>query len=111
MARIPINQLVMHKLLINQALLLPGPRGDAGLGTFFDGIARHTPEGFDFTRTAAEAGFKEAVRERDEPFGDFGLSRRHGRAREGPDHELADAVRARRWCASSPTQGHEVFAA
>ncbi len=24
-------------------------------------------------RRAAEAGFKEAVRERDEPFGDFGL--------------------------------------
>ena len=43
------------------------------LGTFFDGIARHTPEGYAFVRRAAEAGFKEAVRERDEPFGDFGL--------------------------------------
>ena len=43
------------------------------MGTFFDGIARHTPEGFEFQRRAAQAGFKEAVRERDEPFGDFGL--------------------------------------
>ena len=36
-------------------------------------IARHTPEGYDFQRRAAEAGFREAVRERDEPFGDLGL--------------------------------------
>ena len=43
------------------------------LGTFFDGIARHTSEGHEFVRRAAEAGFKQAVRERDEPFGDFGL--------------------------------------
>jgi len=74
-ARIPINQLVMHKLLINQALYSQGLAATQAMGTFFDGIARHTPEGFDFTRTAAEAGFKEAVRARDEPFGDFGLSR------------------------------------
>ena len=73
-ARIPINQLVMHKLLINQALYSQGLAATQAMGTFFDGIARHTPEGFDFTRTAAEAGFKEAVRARDEPFGDFGLS-------------------------------------
>jgi enoyl-CoA hydratase len=44
------------------------------LGTVFDGIARHTPEGYAFQRRAAEAGFKDAVRERDEPFGDAGSS-------------------------------------
>jgi enoyl-CoA hydratase len=44
------------------------------LGTLFDGIARHTPEGHAFQRRAMEAGFKQAVRERDEPFGDFGLA-------------------------------------
>jgi enoyl-CoA hydratase len=43
------------------------------LGTFFDGVARHTEEGHGFVRRAAESGFKEAVRERDEPFGDVGL--------------------------------------
>ena len=42
-------------------------------GTFFDGIARHTPEGYAFARRAAEAGWREAVRERDEPFGDSAL--------------------------------------
>jgi enoyl-CoA hydratase len=44
------------------------------MGTVFDGIARHTAEGFSFQRLAAEAGFKEAVRQRDEPFGDVGRS-------------------------------------
>jgi enoyl-CoA hydratase len=71
-ANVPINQLVMHKLLINQAFYAQGLQATQELGVFFDGIARHTPEGFAFQRRAAEAGFKEAVRERDEPFGDFG---------------------------------------
>ena len=73
-ARVPLNQLVMHKLLVNQALYAQGLHATQVLGTFFDGIARHTPEGFAFQQRAAEAGFKEAVRERDEPFGDFGLA-------------------------------------
>jgi enoyl-CoA hydratase len=72
-ARVPVNQLVMHKLLVNQAIASQGLYATQTLGTFFDGIARHTEEGFAFQRRAAEAGFKEAVRERDEPFGDFGL--------------------------------------
>lgn len=72
-ARVPINQLVMHKLLVNQTLYAQGLHATQALGTFFDGIARHTPEGFAFQQRAAEGGFKEAVRERDEPFGDFGL--------------------------------------
>ena len=74
-ARLPVNQLIMHKLLVNQAIESQGLAATQALGTFFDGIARHTPEGHAFQRRAAEAGFKQAVRERDEPFGDFGLSR------------------------------------
>jgi enoyl-CoA hydratase len=72
-ARMPINQLVMMKMLVNQGLYAQGLHQTQLLGTFFDGIARHTEEGHDFVRRAAEAGFKEAVKERDEPFGDFGL--------------------------------------
>ena len=72
-ARLPINQLVMHKLLVNQAVASQGLASTQVLGTFFDGIARHTAEGHEFVRRAAESGFKQAVRERDEPFGDFGL--------------------------------------
>ncbi len=73
-ARLPISQLVMHKLLINQALYAQGLQSTQVLGTFFDGIARHTPEGHEFARQAAERGWREAVRDRDEPFGDAGRS-------------------------------------
>ncbi|HET8639324.1 MAG TPA: crotonase/enoyl-CoA hydratase family protein [Solirubrobacterales bacterium] len=71
-ARLPINQLVMMKMLVNQSLYAQGLHQTQLLGTFFDGVARHTEEGHGFVRRAAEGGFKEAVRERDEPFGDFG---------------------------------------
>jgi hypothetical protein len=59
--------------LVNQSLCSQGLQQTQLLGTFFDGVARHTPEGHDFVRRAAEGGFKQAVKERDEPFGDFGL--------------------------------------
>ncbi len=72
-ARLPINQLVMMKMLVNQSLYAQGLHQTQLLGTFFDGVARHTEEGHSFVRRAAESGFKEAVRERDEPFGDHGL--------------------------------------
>jgi enoyl-CoA hydratase len=73
-ARVPVNQLVMHKLLVNQTVMAAGLHTTQLLGTVFDGVARHTREGYAFQRRAAEAGFKQAVRERDEPFGDFGPS-------------------------------------
>jgi enoyl-CoA hydratase len=72
-ARLPINQLVMMKMLVNQSLYAQGLQQTQLLGTLFDGIARHTEEGHAFVRRAAEAGFREAVRERDQPFGDHGL--------------------------------------
>jgi enoyl-CoA hydratase len=72
-ARMPINQLVMMKLLVNQTIYAQGLAHSQALGIFFDGIARHTEEGHAFVRRAGESGFREAVRERDEPYGDFGL--------------------------------------
>ena len=73
-ARVPVNQLMMMKLLVNQTLYSQGLHASQVLGTVFDGITRHTPEGYAFQQRAAEAGFREAVRERDEPFGDLGRS-------------------------------------
>ncbi len=73
-ARLPLNQLQMMKLLVNQQLYAQGLHATQLIGTVFDGIARHTSEGFAFQQRAAEAGFREAVRERDEPFGDRGSS-------------------------------------
>lgn len=73
-ARLPVNQLVMMKLHLNQTVTAQGLYTSQMLGTFFDGIARHTPEGYAFQRRMVEVGFKQAVRERDEPFGDQGSS-------------------------------------
>ena len=66
----PVNQLVMMKLLVNQVHYAQGLHATQVLGSFFDGIARHTPEGYAFRARAREAGFRQAVRERDEPYGD-----------------------------------------
>jgi len=84
-ARVPINQLVMHKLLVNQAFYAQGLQATQELGVFFDGIARHTPEGFAWQQRAAEVGFKQAVRERDDPFGDFGRQAEISRTQDEGD--------------------------
>jgi enoyl-CoA hydratase len=73
-ARNPINQLRMMKLLVNQTLYSQGLHATQLIGTVFDGIARHTPEGYAFQQHAMAGGFRAAVRERDEPFGDLGPS-------------------------------------
>jgi enoyl-CoA hydratase len=73
-AQMPLNQLMMMKLLVNQTLYSQGLHASQVLGVVFDGIARHTTEGYAFQQRAAEHGFREAVRERDEPFGDLGRS-------------------------------------
>ncbi|MCC7536035.1 MAG: crotonase/enoyl-CoA hydratase family protein [Deltaproteobacteria bacterium] len=73
-ARVPVNQLVMTKRLLNQTVMTQGLYATQILGTFLDGAARHTPEGHAFLRHAMTSGFREAVRERDEPFGDRGPS-------------------------------------
>jgi enoyl-CoA hydratase len=73
-ARVPINQLRMMKLLVNQSLYAQGLHTTQTLGTLLDGVARHTTEGYEFQRQAMQDGFREAVRQRDEPFGDHGSS-------------------------------------
>jgi len=72
MACLPLNQLVMLKLLVNQTVENMGFASSRMLGTLFDGIARHTQEGLDFVDRAQDVGFRQAVRERDDPFADYG---------------------------------------
>ena len=76
MAQVPTTQLVMLKLLCNQTVENMGFASSRTLGTLFDGVARHTQEGLDFVARAREVGFRQAVRERDDPFGDYGSRRR-----------------------------------
>jgi enoyl-CoA hydratase/carnithine racemase len=80
MARVPTTQLVMLKLLANQTAENMGLASSRTLGTLFDGIARHTQEGLDFVRRAEAVGFRQAVRERDDPFGDYGSRPRDRRS-------------------------------
>jgi enoyl-CoA hydratase len=72
MAQVPTTQLVMLKMLCNQTVENMGMSSTRTLGSLFDGIARHTQEGLDFVRRSQDAGFRQAVRERDDPFGDYG---------------------------------------
>jgi enoyl-CoA hydratase len=71
-AALPVNQLIMVKLALNSALLQQGVATSRMVSTVFDGIARHTPEGHAFVADAVEHGFRDAVRHRDEPLGDYG---------------------------------------
>ncbi len=72
MAKVPINQLIMLKLLCNQTVENMGMASSRTLGTLFDGIARHTQEGRDFVEKTQSLGWRNAIRERDNPFGDYG---------------------------------------
>ena len=69
---IPANQLALNKLLINQAFENMGLRTTQLIGTVFDGITRHTEQGYRFAESIAEKGFREVIRERDAPWGDYG---------------------------------------
>jgi enoyl-CoA hydratase len=65
MAGAPKNQLMMQKLMINQAYENMGLQTTQMFATLFDGMARHTPEGVAFKARAEAVGFKQAVKERD----------------------------------------------
>lgn len=74
-ALLPANQLHMMKLLINQTYEQMGLHVTQLIGTLLDGIARHTPEGTAFTRHALQ-DVRQAVADRDHPFGDYGQAQR-----------------------------------
>lgn len=75
MATVPVNQLAMQKLMINQALENMGLASTQTIATIFDGITRHSPEGLAFKRRAESVGWKQAVRERDDGTYDWTLDR------------------------------------
>ena len=77
-ATIPANQLALNKLLINQAYENMGMRTSQMLGTFFDGIARHTEEAYRWTEEIADRDFKSVIADRDGPWQDYS---------QRPDHQ------------------------
>ena len=65
MATVPINQLAMQKMLVNQAMETSGFMQTQKMATLFDGISRHSPEGIAFKQRVEKVGWKQAVEERD----------------------------------------------
>ncbi|WP_017624199.1 crotonase/enoyl-CoA hydratase family protein [Nocardiopsis chromatogenes] len=65
MAGVPVNQLVMQKMMVNQAYDNMGLQSTQNLAVLFDGITRHSPEGRWFVDFAREHGFGAAVQWRD----------------------------------------------
>ena len=65
MSRVPINQLAMQKMVINQAIEASGLFNTQRLATLFDGITRHSPEGVNYKARSEDAGWKTAVHDRD----------------------------------------------
>jgi len=75
MASVPVNQLAMQKMVINQAIESTGLMNTQRLATIFDGITRHSPEGINFKDRAEAVGWKQAVSERDNGTYDWTLNR------------------------------------
>ena len=73
MASVPINQLAMQKMVINQTLEATINQTQR-LPTVFDGITRHSPEGLNFKGRVEQVGWKQAVKERDEGTFDWTLN-------------------------------------
>ena len=71
LAQIPISQLAAMKLIVNQAYENMGLHSTQMLGPVLDGFLRNTPEALRFVETAATQGVAAAVKERDQPFGDY----------------------------------------
>ena len=62
---VPQNQLMMMKMLVNQSYENMGMANSQMTATFFDGMARHSPEGVWFKERSENVGYKQAVKERD----------------------------------------------
>ena len=74
MASVPVNQLAMQKMVINQAVEASGMMNTQRLATIFDGITRHSPEGLNFKARSEAVGWKQAVDERDRGVWDWTLN-------------------------------------
>jgi enoyl-CoA hydratase len=59
------------KLIVNQAYENMGLASTQLMGPLLDGLMRNTPDAERWIETAAEKGVREAIAERDRPFGDY----------------------------------------
>jgi enoyl-CoA hydratase len=78
LARLPSSQLAAMKLVVNQAYEHMGIHATQTLGPILDGLMRNTPDAVAFIDRAGQDGVGSAIRQRDEPFGDYSAA--------GPDN-------------------------
>ncbi|OBA89021.1 enoyl-CoA hydratase, partial [Mycobacteriaceae bacterium 1482268.1] len=71
LCRIPLSQLQAQKLIVNQAYENMGLASTQTLGGILDGLMRNTPDALKFIDTAANRGVREAIEQRDGPWGDY----------------------------------------
>ncbi len=86
LAGIPASQLAAMKLMVNQAYENMGLATTQLMGPILDGLMRNTPEAREWIETAAERGVREAIVQRDGPFGDY--SQAPPEQRPDPSHEI-----------------------
>jgi len=86
LAGIPASQLAAMKLVVNQAYENMGLATTQLMGPMLDGLMRNTPDAHEWIETAAERGVREAIGERDAPFGDY--SQAPPERRPDPSHVI-----------------------
>ena len=68
---IPWSQLMAQKMLVNHAYEQMGLGSVQTLGPILDGVMRNTPDARAWIETAEAAGVRQAITDRDGPFGDY----------------------------------------
>jgi enoyl-CoA hydratase len=86
LAQIPTSQLAAMKLVVNQAYEHMGLHATQTLGPILDGLMRNTPDATAFIEQAEHDGVRSAIRQRDEPFGDYSAAGDQGRP--DPSHVI-----------------------
>ncbi|MCC7534938.1 MAG: crotonase/enoyl-CoA hydratase family protein [Deltaproteobacteria bacterium] len=87
LASIPASQLAAMKLVVNHAFESMGIASTQVLGPILDGLMRNTPDAKRWIERAATRGVREAVAERDGPFGDYSQAPAH--EKPNPAHVIA----------------------
>lgn len=83
---IPVSQLQAMKLVVNHAYEQQGLNAVQTLGPILDGMMRNTPDALAWVRKVESEGVREAIVERDGPFGDY--SQAPADRRPNPDHVI-----------------------
>ena len=76
---IPWSQLAAQKMVVNHAYEQMGLGAVQTLGPILDGIMRNTPDAMRWIDKADRNGVREAITERDSPFGDYSQAPPHRR--------------------------------